>query len=354
MKNIKILLGMLAFVCMAVACNNEWEEEQYIQYASLKAPINSNGVTRIYVRYKADEPVIYRLPVIISGSTDNAKDRDVVVAVDPDTLQQLNIKNFANRTDLYFDQMEDDKYSFPEVVHIPAGQNVGLLDINFNLKGIDMNRHWVLPLGILDDPSYNYVSHPRKHYAKALLRVIPFNDYSGSYNAAAMTVYSYIYKNGEYVLDTNARTTDSRTGYVVDDKTVFFYAGLINEDLHKDVRKYYKINVHFKDDGTVDMTPADPDNRMKFNLIGEPIYSKRSTMDATRPYLERRYVQLMFSYDFEDFSYHGDFYKDGSTTDVDITKVENYAPLKYHVEGTLTLQRNINTQIPDEDQQIEW
>ena len=37
----------------------------------------------------------------------------------------------------------------------------------------------------------------------------------------------------------------------------------------------------------------------------------------------------------------------------------NYIPvegtiIRYHVKGTLTLSRDINTQIPDEDQAIEW
>ena len=45
-------------------------------------------------------------------------------------------------------------------------------------------------------------------------------------------------------------------------------------------------------------------------------------MDATRPYLERRYVQIMFEYDFQDFTYGG------SGTEV--------IPIKYRVEGELT------------------
>ena len=232
--------------------------------------------------------------------------------------------------------MEEDKYEFPETVHIPAGSCVEQLNIDFNLQGIDMLEKWVLPLSIVDDASSNYQSHPRKNYAKALLRVVPFNDYSGSYTASSMKVYTYI--NGKP--DTNARTMDKRTGYVVDNNTVFFYAGLINEDMDKDIRKKYKINVHFKEDGTLDMVPDDPTNEMEFQLIGTPIYSSTSIMDATRPYLERRYVQIMFEYDFQDFTYGG------SGTEV--------IPIKYRVEGSMTLQRNINTQIPDEDQQIEW
>lgn len=31
---------------------------------------------------------------------------------------------------------------------------------------------------IVDDGSYAYQSHPRKNYAKALLKVVPFNNYS--------------------------------------------------------------------------------------------------------------------------------------------------------------------------------
>ena len=36
------------------------------------------------------------------------------------------------------------------------------------------------------------MSHPRKNYAKALLRVIPFNDYSGSYSTTTMEVFFVI------------------------------------------------------------------------------------------------------------------------------------------------------------------
>ena len=318
-----------------------WQRQMCIRdrYVSFKAPIaaGGDGVTTIYVRYKDNGKVTYQLPVIVSGSTVNTQDRDIHIAVDADTLRTLNIERFSlYRPELWYTEMEEDKYEFPETVHIPAGSCVEQLNIDFNLQGIDMLEKWVLPLSIVDDASSNYQSHPRKNYAKALLRVVPFNDYSGSYTASSMKVYTYI--NGKP--DNNARTTNKRTGYVIDNNSVFFYAGLINEDMDKDIRKKYKINVHFKEDGTLDMVPDDPTNEMEFQLIGTPIYSSTSIMDATRPYLERRYVQIMFEYDFQDFTYGG------SGTEV--------IPIKYRVEGSMTLQRNINTQIPDEDQQIEW
>ena len=59
-------------------------------------------------------------------------------------------------------------------------------------------------------------------------------------------------------------------------------------------------------------------------------------MDDAKPYLEHRYVIIS----------NVDYYF-------------NYIPvegtiIRYHVKGTLTLSRDINTQIPDEDQAIEW
>ena len=93
MKNIYIYLSLLAVIVLGTACNNEWEDEQYEQYVSFKAPIASggDGVTTIYVRYKDNGKVTYQLPVIISGSTVNGQDRDIHIAVDEDTVNTLKM-----------------------------------------------------------------------------------------------------------------------------------------------------------------------------------------------------------------------------------------------------------------------
>ncbi len=67
-----------------------------------------------------------------------------------------------------------------------------------------------------------------------------------------------------------------------------------------------------------------------------PSFRISSSMDDAKPYLEHRYVIIN----------NVDYYF-------------NYIPvegtiIRYHVKGTLTLSRDINTQIPDEDQAIEW
>ena len=54
---------------------------------------------------------------------------------------------------------------------------------------------------------------------KALLRVIPFNDYSGSYSTSTMEVYI---RNANGSTDNKPMVTNNRTAYVVDNNTIFF------------------------------------------------------------------------------------------------------------------------------------
>lgn len=332
----KIIYNCWFALCMLLlitSCNDEWKDEQYRQYISFKAPIKDkdNGVTPIYVRYNPDGKVRYQLPVIVSGSTTNEQDIDVHVALYEDTLEILNRERFSGRTDLWYTLLEEDKYEFPEIVHIPAGTCVEQLNIDFDLRGINMTDKWVLPLTIVDDASYNYQGHPRKNYAKALLRVIPFNDYSGSYSTSTMEVYI---RNANGSTDNKPMVTNNRTAYVVDNNTIFFYAGLMSEDLSRDERELYKIYIRFNEDKSLSMW-ADNEEKIGFKLYGTPAYSVTETMDVTRPYLKHRYVSFTIEYDFKDVT-------------------SRNQEVLYKVKGTMLLERNLNTQIPDEDQQIEW
>ena len=275
----KIIYNCWFALCMLLlitSCNDEWKDEQYRQYISFKAPINDkdNGVTPIYVRYNPDGKVRYQLPVIVSGSTTNEQDIDVHVALYEDTLEILNRERFSGRTDLWYTLLEKDKYEFPETVHIPAGTCVEQLNIDFDLRGINMTDKWVLPLTIVDDVSYNYQGHPRKNYAKALLRVIPFNDYSGSYSTSTMEVYI---RNANGSTDNKPMVTNNRTAYVVDNNTIFFYAGLMSEDLSRDERELYKIYIRFNEDKSLSMW-ADDEEKIGFKLYGTPAYSMTDTM----------------------------------------------------------------------------
>ncbi len=332
MKNIIYLLGTVLSILIACsACNDEWEEEQYVQYACLKAPAGSgNTVTQIRVKYKGGEATRYQLPVTMSGTTPNSRDRDIHIILDRDTLEIYNKEHFYSRTDLYYRLLDESFYDISDpVVHIPSGKQSGLLDIHFKLKDLDLVEQWVLPLKIDDDPSYNYKSHPRKDYNNALLWVTPFNDYSGTYGTTNLSVYTE--SSNQPII------VDQRTTHVVDENSIFFYAGVTKEERRD--RKYFKVIATFNTEtdstGTVSLEAAYPDV-INFQVIGEPTYEIVKIMDTARPTLLRKTITVSMQYSFEDA-----LELPGHIT-------------RYSVKGTMSMQRNINTLIEDEEFAIEW
>jgi len=324
-SSIQLLFLMVLVVCNA--CNDEWKEEQFEHYVSFKAPLESEGVANIYVRYKDGQKTTFLQPLEVSGSTTNDMDLSVRVGVDADTLGILNYERFQNRQDFYYKQLDNSYFSIPETVNIKTGENTALMAIDFSLKGIDMAEKWVLPLTILEDPAAQYKINPRKHYKKALLRVNPFNNYSGTYSGTALKVVMDGHESETPIVKSQIRS------YVVDENTIFFYAGNIDED-RKD-RKNYKIFATFSETGGVTFRAENPN--MKFAVKKDASYTISEQMDAVRPYLLHRYITLNnVDYEFTDY-----------------TLVSTTA-IKFKVSGSLILERQLNTQIPDEDQSIEW
>ena len=322
-----ILFLSLMLLILCSSCNDEWTEEQFENYISFKAPITNEGVSDIYIRYKGDEKTTFHQPLIVSGSKTNSKNMTVQVTVDPDTLDVLNYERFQNREDFYFRQLDSKYYTIPSNVEIKAGENTSLMDIDFTLEGIDMVDKWVLPLTIKDDPSNGYTANQRKYYRKALLRIHPFNDYSGTYSGTALKTVMEGYENETPVVKAEIQS------YVVNENTIFFYAGNIDED--RQDRRNYKIYATFDDSGAVTFSADNPD--MNFQVNKDASYTISEQMDEIRPYLLHRYLTINnIDYQFSDY-----------------TMVPN-VDINYKVSGTLILERQLNTQIPDEDQQIEW
>jgi hypothetical protein len=296
----------------------------------LKAPWTNGTVSQIRVKYKGDDPTLFQLPVIISGSTINERDRDVHITLDPDTLETYNKEHYYNRTDLYYQLLGESFYEIPKsVVHIPAGEQLGLLDIYFKFKNLDLVEQWVLPLIIEDNSSFNYKRNPRRDYKNALLWVTPYNDYSGTYGTTNLSVYT---ENSNQPIIVNTRAT-----HVVDEKSIFFYAGVTKEE--REDRKYFKViatfNAETDSTGTVSLRAEYPD-RINLQVIGQPTYEIVNIMDSARPTLLRRTVTVSMQYTFED-----SLELPGHMT-------------RYSVRGTMSLQRNINTLIDDEEFAIEW
>lgn len=319
---------LILLLTMVASCNDSFEDEQYYHYVSFKAPATT--VTQIRLKYKPDEKSVYHLPLIVSGTTVNQKNLEVHVGIDNDTLEIFNREHYYDRTDLYYRQLEDNFYNIPSYdVSIPAGETQALMDIQFSFEGLDLSDKWVLPLIIKDSPSYNYKSNPRKNYNNALLWITPFNDFSGKYGSTNLSVY--LGNSQKPIVE------DTREAYVVDANTVFFYAGAVSETRpdRKKFKLYATFNSNTENSGTITLRADNPD--IKLNVNSQPTYTISEMMDSYRPYLLRRTVTIEnLDYTFED-----------------PWETEGYIA-NYKVKGTMTLQRNINTTIPDEEFAIEW
>lgn len=120
---------------------------------------------------------------------------------------------------------------------------------------------------------------------------------------------------------------------MVDENTVFFYAGNIDEE--RQDRRNYKVYAKFNETGGVTFSADNPN--IKFVVNKDASYTINEQMDEVRPYLLHRYITINnIDYQFTDY-----------------TMVPNF-PITYKVSGSLILQRQLNTQIPDEDQSIQW
>lgn len=330
----KIYLNILfiAIPFLSISCKDEWKDELYSQMISFKAPVSTEGISTIYLRYETEGIKEFDLPVILSGSQHSDRDLTVHVGIDNDTLAILNKENYLHRKDLYHKQLPNEFYELvsPTCV-IRAGSSLAKYKIRFKLANLDMVESWVLPLTIIDHPSY--ISNKRKGWQKALLNIVPFNDYSGNYSATSMNVF---FDEG-----TGSPTvTNTRTAHVVDEKRIFFYAGMVDESAED--RAAYKIIVEFGEPttdeegtyGELIVKAANP--AINFELLEQPSYDISEVADETLPYLRRKHCTLYLKYKYNDITTSTSF------------------PVRYRAEGSMTLERQTNTLIPDEDQAIQW
>ena len=346
-KNCLLTVLVCCAVTVTTSCNDEWEDEQYEHYISFKAPLdtegNNVGVTTVYVpltrfngdgtpRYGAEGLSSFDLPVIVSGSTHNDANLDIHIAHDPDTLNTLNYARFNTRTELYYTDMAP-LASFDEVLNIPSGQDIAMLHINLDFRGANFVNRYVLPLTIAQ--SEGYQRNPRKNYAKALLRILPYTLFSGPYESGNLHFY-LVQADGTDEGQAGALASAVQM-YAIDESTTFFYAG--NNDESRLDRENYKVYARFtyhegsKSTGTVTFSADNPEldfsaERASFRIIEED--------DATESYIRRRTVII------QDIDYHFTDYTQAAGS-----------RFPYHVTGTLTMERKLNTQMPEEDQ-VEW
>lgn len=335
MKKIIQCLALLPLVAGFTSCNEEWTEEQFTQMISIKSSPNNYGVTNIPVRYEEGGEYTYNVPVLVSGSTKNASMRTVQFSVSTDTLDILNFDKFGNRENLYFNELPDRYYTFPSTLTIPENENIGLLPVTFKLSGIDESVKWVLPIQVDNDPTgTNYVVNTRKYYDKILIRPILFNDYSGKY---AGTQLLGSIDGGQKNLN-----TPSIRAYVVNENKIFFYAGQSRTE-NNDDRQRYKVYLEFTDEvvstdvngieSKKAILSSDIDNGIDFETSGIVTYTMTSEMDPLIDNRKHVYIQIFgikFNY-------------------IDRTTVPN-SEIRYDWEGSISLQRDIDINFPDEQQ----
>lgn len=322
MKTYIAYLIILGSLFLSTACNDEWKDEIYRKEVGLRAVINDQGVTNVYLPYTPNGEYIYQLPVIVGGSQINESNLDVHIEVDKDTLKYLNEERWKKRDDLYYRELNTKFYELPSpTCHIEAGSCIGLYDIKFKFAGLDLVEKWVLPLTIVEAPSYS--TNPRKNYRKALLRIMPYNDYSGKYSTTNMQIFIED--------DPKAMIGDFRTFYVVSEKTCFFYAGAISEELKE--RNKYKVLLTFNPDGSITTSTDDPNNEMRFEVEGTPVYKQWMEIDPVYNYIEHHYTLITLSYKFYDVTTYGK---------------EN--PIAYRARGTMIMERRLNKLMPEQDQ----
>lgn len=351
--------GLLAAVAMPVltSCNDDWKEEQYKDYISFKAPLDASGtavgVTTVYIPYTRvnsnNEPLYgqegishYNLPVLVAGSKDNPSGKTVNIA-HSDTLDILNVERFGHRSEIYYHDMWDFA-EVPSTIYIPEGQNSALLKVKVDFEsngGFDLIDRYVLPIKIA--PGAGYERNPRKNYATAMLRILPYTDFSGIFQAGNL-LYNIVTADHE-AEGVPAGLSTVQT-YACGQNKVFFYAGTNDEKslLRRNFRIYAEFDkdesfipsTDVKESGTVKLYVNPTENpELNFEQVGEAHYKIIEAMDAVQTYILRRTLIV------QDIEY---YYSD--------TKTAPGSEIIYQVAGTMTMERKLNTQMPEEDQII--
>jgi hypothetical protein len=345
-----MIMALSGMTLLSTGCNDEWKDELYSQMVSIKAPIDTD-VTNLYLEYKTDGEVMYELPILISGSTTNSRNLSVRMGIDNDTIPKLNTYIYNNREDLYYRQLDPRHYEFvSDVCNIPAGSDQASFNIKFKFSELDLVEKYVLPVTILDDPSYTMNTYKGRN--KALLWIRPFNGYSGTYQSSTLLVYYGTSATGASMY------AATRMTQVVNENTIFWYAGVTEEQ--SSLRGNYKICAEFLPPTKVTEL-TDPDTGLPNGLvetegklrlycdnpevnftvgssalIPEPTYRISESWDPERAYVKRRNVTMSIVYQYTDYTSSGN------------TRFE------YYCAGTMTMQRNINTLVPDDMQAYYW
>lgn len=156
-----------------------------------------------------------------------------------------------------------------------------------------------------------------------------FNDYSGTYNLSGEVEII-----GEGLIEDKIKV-ETRYAWVEDENTVFFYAGIVDEDAldRKDYRIYAEFIPRNEIGGDIVLScPTEELIGFKWNSENCN-YTIEENPDDLQPYLIRRLVTMTVDYSYVD-------------------KSNPNFPVTYGYNSTMIMERTYNMLLPEEDRII--
>jgi len=284
-KTMKCLAAAVLALC-AASCSDDLDYELFTKYTYLK----DNGWHED-IKMEINDDNTVDLPVYfgVNGTTGNNKNITLRLAIDADTLADYNFEKNKNDVDAYYLILPPDCYAFDKDVYsIPSGQlnSKGICKIDLNkLREHNIYNEYVLPVRI--DASEGEPVGPSR-YTKALYFINLKNGYSGVYSG-----------NGNMKQIGTSYTTQAagKQLYAISKDECYVYAG--NIDRTSDGRKNFILNLHFLEDGTIDMTALNDDIVFKprsgtySHKYYENTSDSRKLIRMTTVYLKYEYKDIM-------------------------------------------------------------
>lgn len=290
---------ILFFICTALvalsllSCSDEVAEGPTPQVAFAVRP-DAEGLVEASAKYHDGTQLSYTQTLYTYGGVTSPKPFSVSVAADATLLEATNTRLFGNDTSLYYRLLDASRYSFPANVEFQADSIVSRLRIDFNLKGLDQSKTWVLPLKITANNDI------RAERQQILLKIVPTNDYSGIYEISKIDIEALPYDDDSGYKPHSTVGTSQRV-YAVDETTVYFYAALLSDtDRHRDSYKVYaRINPTTK---TFTMWADNKD--INFKPADRLTYTVTEQTDANIPGLIHRFYKPAIEYTYNDITQH--------------------------------------------------
>lgn len=217
MNKLFLYVLSLTVIFAIVSCENNISDEQFIKKVSL----TKNGLQTYDIEYTDEGIVNLSIPVNINGTSMNAQDVQVKLALDKDTLDAYNFERYRYNKELYFLALEENMYFFPNgpETTIPAGKDYGIIPLQINLNNFNLYNNYILPLCIESVSAYGVA---QSRYSKLLIDLNISNFISGTYSISGSV--------WEEATPDQKLLVSSKTLFTLDSNKCYLYMGDVEEE----------------------------------------------------------------------------------------------------------------------------